>query len=48
VQWFYRLFIPAVIGGMGIFVLSDILRKTGLTRRKQDVGKVKDGEQSHE
>lgn len=48
VQWFYRLFIPAVIGGMGIFVLSDILRKTGLTRRKQDGGEVKDGEQSHE
>lgn len=27
VEWFYRLFIPGVIGGMAIFVLSDVGRK---------------------
>jgi hypothetical protein len=33
VQWFYRLFIPAVLGGMGLYVLTDVLRKLGITRR---------------
>lgn len=35
VQWFYRLFIPGVLGGMGLFVLTDVLRRLGITRRKQ-------------
>jgi hypothetical protein len=35
VQWFYKLFIPGVLGGMGIYVLTDILRKVGITRRKK-------------
>jgi hypothetical protein len=33
VQWFYRIFIPLVLGGMGLFVLTDVLRKVGITRR---------------
>lgn len=35
VEWFYRLFIPGVLGGMAIFVLTDILRKAGITRQRQ-------------
>jgi hypothetical protein len=35
VGWFYKIFIPAVLGGMGLFVLADILRKVGITRRRK-------------
>jgi hypothetical protein len=34
VNLFYLIFIPVVLGGMGLFVLSDILRKLGITGRK--------------
>jgi len=34
VNLFYKFFIPMVLGGMGLFVLSDILHRTGLSRRK--------------
>lgn len=34
VNLFYMIFIPVVLGGMGIFVLSDILRRIGVTGRK--------------
>ncbi len=42
VQWFYRLFIPGVLGGMGIYVLSDVLRKFGITRRGKSAVKAKE------
>jgi hypothetical protein len=35
VQWFYRLFIPAVLGGMALFVASDVLRRFYFDRRKK-------------
>jgi predicted CXXCH cytochrome family protein len=35
VQLFYRIFIPTVLGGMGLFVLTDIFHKTGITRRRK-------------
>jgi len=34
VNLFYMIFIPVVLGGMGLFVLSDILFKLGITGRK--------------
>jgi hypothetical protein len=34
VNLFYKFFIPAVLGGMGLFVLSDILHRIGITGRK--------------
>ncbi len=34
VQLFYKFFVPVVIGGMMVFVVSDILYKAGLTGRK--------------
>jgi len=37
VQWFYRLFIPGVLGVMGLYVLTDLLRKLGITRRGKAV-----------
>jgi hypothetical protein len=37
VNLFYSIFIPAVLGGMGLFVLSDILYRTGVTRRRKKV-----------
>ena len=33
VDLFYRIFVPTVLGGMAVFVITDIARKTGLTRR---------------
>jgi hypothetical protein len=41
VQWFYNLFIPGVLGVMGLIVLTDILRKTGITRRRKGDTKAK-------
>jgi len=35
VQWFYRLFIPGVLGVMGLYVLTDLFRKLRITRRGQ-------------
>lgn len=34
VNLFYQIFIPVVLGGMGLFVLSDILYRLGITGRK--------------
>ncbi len=34
VNLFYKIFIPVVLGGMGLFVLSDILHRLGITGRK--------------
>lgn len=34
VNLFYKIFIPLVLGGMGLFVLSDILFRLGITGRK--------------
>jgi hypothetical protein len=34
VNLFYKFFIPAVLGGMGLFVLADILNKLGITGRR--------------
>jgi hypothetical protein len=34
VNLFYKIFIPLVLGGMGLFVLSDILHRLGITGRK--------------
>jgi len=34
VQLFYQIFIPTVLGGMGVFVLSDIYRRQVINRRK--------------
>lgn len=34
VNLFYSIFIPLVLGGMGLFVLSDILRRLGIVGRK--------------
>lgn len=34
VNLFYKIFIPLVLGGMGVFVLSDILFKWGIIGRK--------------
>lgn len=33
VNWFYRLIIPATIGGMGFFVLTDVYRRVRLRRK---------------
>lgn len=35
VNLFYTIFIPVVLGGMGLFVLSDVLRRLGVTGRRQ-------------
>jgi len=35
VNLFYIVFIPVVLGGMALFVLSDILYKTGITGRRR-------------
>ena len=34
VQLFYKIFIPTVLGGMGLFVVSDILHRMGILGRK--------------
>ncbi len=42
VQWFYRLFVPGVLGVMGLYVLTDLLRKVGITplgKAKAEKGK---------
>ena len=41
VNVFYNIFIPLVLGGMGLFVLSDIIRRTGILRRKNQTTAVK-------
>lgn len=33
VNLFYKIFIPGVLGTMGLYVLTDVLRKVGITRR---------------
>ncbi len=44
VQWFYRLFIPGVLGIMGLYVLTDLLRRVGITgREKSKAEKGKEG-----
>lgn len=43
VQWFYKIFIPGVLGVMGLYVLTDIFRKLGITRRGKAAGKAKEG-----
>jgi hypothetical protein len=35
VGWFYKLFVPGVLGVMGLIVFTDILGKLGITRRKK-------------
>lgn len=42
IQWFYRLFIPGVLGVMGIYVLSEALHKLGITRRGKSAAKAKE------
>lgn len=39
VNLFYKIFIPLVLGGMGLFVLSDILHRVGITGRKPKAAK---------
>jgi hypothetical protein len=39
VQLFYKIFIPTVLGGMGLFVLTDIFNKTVISRRRNAAGK---------
>ncbi len=34
VDLFYRIFVPSVLGVMALIVLTDVLRRTGITRRK--------------
>lgn len=43
VNLFYSIFIPLVLGGMGLFVLSDILHKLGITGRKKSTEKPAGG-----
>ncbi len=35
VQWFYYILIPVVLGGMAIFILSDLFRRLFVDRRKK-------------
>lgn len=39
VNLFYKIFIPLVLGGMGLFVLSDILHRLGITGRNNKLAK---------
>jgi hypothetical protein len=36
VNWFYKLMIPATIGGMGFFVLTDIYRRVRRRRHEEE------------
>lgn len=36
VELFYKIFIPVVLGGMALFVLSDILHRLGITGRRDE------------
>lgn len=35
VEWFYKILIPVVLGGMGVIVLSDIAKRTVFRKRKK-------------
>jgi hypothetical protein len=40
VNLFYKIFIPLVLGGMALFVLSDILHRLGITGRRNRAGQA--------
>ncbi len=43
VDLFYKFFIPLVLGGMGLFVLSDILHRLGITGPKRAKNQIDNG-----